>query len=53
MNVAVHTKLAQQKKMMAQKMKGKTFDSGRAASIKDKHGFVRNGTGYSAMQSFK
>jgi hypothetical protein len=52
MEVKVHKSLDAKKHMIAKKMR-KTFDSGRASHIKDKHGFVKNATGYSANQSFR
>lgn len=37
---------------MAHKMH-KTVDSVKSSHTKDKHGFIKNATGYTAMQSFK
>lgn len=45
-------KLSKKKQEMARKMH-KTVDSAKSNSAQDSHGFVKNGTGYTAMQSFK
>lgn len=51
MEVKVHKSLDAKKKSMAMKMSHRPFDSGHT-NIKDKHGFIKNGTGFTASQSF-